>query len=474
VDVVPLPATTDSTARLALDLGARLRSTLAVGVADAVSPGRHERPLGAERPDGRRRARRRLLSVAAGLYALVLVLAPVVSSSGLAAVVPAVLVAGSLVAAVWRPLDAWRLATAALVVFVGLMEQGVSSQTLEVVVAGWVPLLLLAALAAPGPALLGVWVVSTAALGVMGLLDRSMADLDVGVPLLGLPLLVGTALRLRRDTVERVAAAGERTEVERDARIAMVERARIAREMHDLVAHHLSAVAVRAETAPYRRPGLPPAALEELGLLAVSAREALQDMQSLLGVLRAENALETGASDGPGADGAAPRRPQPGEDDLLPLLAAARTSGTDVSWTVDLDRRLPPPVALTLYRTLAQGLANTRQHAAGAAVRVTLRSPAGPPPSPADHGRGGAARQEGVRLTVTSATGVDHGPGSGLGLPSLHERVAVHDGVLLAGPAPEGGFVLDVWVPWASTPTASPDVSVTAPLPRSTPAAGVR
>ncbi|MEJ5914529.1 sensor histidine kinase [Pseudokineococcus sp. 1T1Z-3] len=463
---MPRAATTDSTARLALDLGERVRSALAAGVVNAVVPGRHERPLGTERADGRR-TRRRVLAVLAGLYALVLVLAPVLLSDDRVAVVPAVLAAAALVAAVWRPLDAWRLATAALVVLVGVMDQGVESQTLEVLVPAWVPLLLLAALAAPGPTLLGVWVVSAVALGVMGLLDWSVADPDVSVPLLFLPLLVGTAVRVRRDALERVAAAGELTEVERDARIAMAERARIAREMHDLVAHHLSAVAVRAETAPYRRPGLPDAALEELQLLAVSAREAMRDMQQLLGVLRSEHAPPgAAASPAPPVEepgGVAPWHPQPGEDDLLPLLVAARTAGTDVTWQVDFDRRLPPPVALTLYRALAQGLANARQHAAGARVRVTLGSPAAPPPTPEDHGRADVAPRPGVRLTVTSATGLDHGPGSGLGLASLHERVGVHAGLLVAGPSPEGGFVLDVWVPWAPTDGDRSDVAATGP-----------
>ena len=137
------------------------------------------------------------------------------------------------------------------------------------------------------------------------------------------------------------------------------ERTRIARELHDVVAHHMSLIAVRAETAPYRLRGLPESARAEFGSLSEVAREALAEMRRLLGVLR---------DDQPAA-----LAPQPQLADLPALVDAARQAGVSVELSVPaaLDQ-VPSGVGLCAYRIVQESLSNASQHAPGAAVTVSV------------------------------------------------------------------------------------------------------
>ncbi|MEV5980472.1 histidine kinase [Streptomyces sp. NPDC052114] len=209
------------------------------------------------------------------------------------------------------------------------------------------------------------------------------------------------------------------------AHAARGERARIARELHDVVAHHISMIAVQAETARLTTPQLPAAGAERFLAIGDTARTALTEMRRLLGVLR-EDAGPAAVPD---------RRPQPGIEQLGELVDDARdASGGALRLIVEGPiRPLDPGVELTAYRIVQEALTNSRRHAPGAAVDVELRY-------------GPAA----LRLRVR-----DNGPGphssarhgGGHGLLGMRERAAMAGGALRAGPARGGGFLIEATFP---------------------------
>jgi signal transduction histidine kinase len=213
-----------------------------------------------------------------------------------------------------------------------------------------------------------------------------------------------------------------------ERRAALEERARIAREMHDIVAHHMSMIAVQAETAPYRVTGLPDGARAEFAALGQSARDALADMRRLLGVLRGS---EPGAQE-------PPRLPQPGLADVPALVEGARRAGADI--TLAMPGRVaaaPPIVGLTAYRIVQESLSNAARHAPGASIAVVIERDAGV-----------------VRLKVENEAGTAGRPSprpaaraSGHGLAGMRERVALAGGRLRAGPRPGGGFAVHADLP---------------------------
>jgi signal transduction histidine kinase len=230
------------------------------------------------------------------------------------------------------------------------------------------------------------------------------------------------SLSSRWRTQRALAAQTERAELERARRAVLEERARIARELHDVVAHHMSLIAVQAETAPYRLSDLPESARAEFGSLSDAAREALTEMRRLLGVLR--------------HDQPAGLAPQPQLSDLPALVDAARRAGVPVELTVSpaLDL-VPSGVAVCAYRIVQESLSNSSQHAPGAAVTVSVGHDAGAVLLRVANGPGGPAGP--------SRNG--HGPGHGL--TGMRERVALLGGSLSAGPAPDGGFVVSAVLP---------------------------
>ncbi len=216
---------------------------------------------------------------------------------------------------------------------------------------------------------------------------------------------LGDIVHRRRHTRELVAEQQELNELERAKRAVLEERTRIAREMHDVVAHHMSMIAVRAETAPYRVTGLTEAAQEELATIATTARSALTDMRRLLGVLRAE-------------EGGSLKEPQPGLADLAGLVATARAAGVEVSLAGHDRAEVPPTTGLAAYRIVQEALANAARHAPGAPVTVIV-----------------GGRPDRLDLTVRNhlAEGTRAGAG-GHGLVGMRERVALLGGTLRAGP----------------------------------------
>jgi signal transduction histidine kinase len=229
---------------------------------------------------------------------------------------------------------------------------------------------------------------------------------------------VGSERRAR----QALADQADQTELER-ARLAVLEqRTRFARELHDVVAHHMSLMAIRAESAPHRLGALPEPVRAEFGSLSGSARQALADMRRLLSVLR---------SDQPAA-----HAPQPGLEDLPGLIGAARQAGMTVELSAPpaLDQ-VPPSAGVCAYRIIQEALSNAGRHAAGAPVMVSV-----------------GYNADTVTLQVTNGPGVpvgqradSHGPGHGL--TGMRERVGLLGGSLSAGSAPGGGFVVSAVLP---------------------------
>jgi signal transduction histidine kinase len=229
---------------------------------------------------------------------------------------------------------------------------------------------------------------------------------------------IGSRLRAQRS----LATQTERAEAEQARRAVLEERARMARELHDVVAHHMSLIAVRAETAPYRLTGLPESAQAEFSSLSEVAREALTEMRRLLGVLR--------------YDQPAALAPQPQLADLPFLIDAAREAGVSVELSLPpAPGKVPAGVGVCAYRIVQESLSNASQHAPGAPVNVSVTHDPGVILLRVANGPGGHP----------APSGTEHRPGHGL--TGMHERVALLGGSLSAGPAPEGGFVVSAVLP---------------------------
>jgi signal transduction histidine kinase len=200
------------------------------------------------------------------------------------------------------------------------------------------------------------------------------------------------------------------------------ERARIARELHDVVAHHMSVIAMQAEAAPYKIPDLPPAAADTFTIVRDAARDALAETRRVVGLLRS-------------ADEGAEKRPQPGLDLLEELAGAARQAGLTVDLTiVGVPRPLPAGLDLSAYRIVQESLSNAARYAPGAKVGVEIRY----------------QRQElVVRVSDDGPHGTPQEPGGGHGLVGMRERATMLGGTLHAGPdGPAGGWLIEGVLPY--------------------------
>ena len=247
------------------------------------------------------------------------------------------------------------------------------------------------------------------------------------------------ARRSRPVRLEALVDRARQAEVDRDRQAQLAtaaERARIAREMHDIVAHSLSVIIAQADGGRYaaaRDPQAPTHALETIGEIG---RAALTDMRRLLGVLRTDEAQ----SDAPGILAATPTTgavrvaPQPAEGDLEDLVAQLRDAGMRVSLArVGTPRHLPPGAGLTVFRIAQESLTNVLKHA-GPDPNVTVLLAWRPESlllEVADDGRGAAADSD----------------GHGQGVLGMRERTAMFGGTLSAGPRPGGGFRVRAEIP---------------------------
>ncbi|ALG06130.1 sensor histidine kinase [Kibdelosporangium phytohabitans] len=233
-------------------------------------------------------------------------------------------------------------------------------------------------------------------------------------PLTGLVVAITTGYALNDSRLAR-----KETEQERQKRSNLQQRTRIARELHDVIGHHLSMIAVRTDSAQYRISGVTPEIQEEFTALGTAAREALTEARRLIGVLR-----EDGAE--------AEHFPQPAVDDIADLVRSAAASGARVE--LDIDDPLPAVpavVGLAAYRIVQESLSNAMRHSPGAPITVCV-----------------TASGKGIEVSI------DNGPsghvstaGGGTGLAGISERVGMVGGECTAGRRADGGFRV-----WARLP----------------------
>ncbi|GAA4680417.1 hypothetical protein Prum_050720 [Phytohabitans rumicis] len=293
------------------------------------------------------------------------------------------------------------------------------------------------------PLTYGGAIAQLAVLYVLGLRHTRRVSLLVVLPFIGYAVVVasgfsvillgatagalglGHARRIHGDLRDRDA----RRRVMEDSLLehaARGERARIARELHDVVAHHISMIAVQAETARLTTPGMPTEGAQRLSAIGDTARTALTEMRRLLGVLRED------------AGTVPDRRPQPGLQQLNELIDEARASAGASTRLIVHGHVVPldPGIELTAYRIVQEALTNARRHARGAAVDVEL-----------DY------TDDALHLRIR-----DNGPGppttaaaSGHGLLGMRERAAMVGGTLWTGPAPASGFLVSAVLPVVSS-----------------------
>ncbi|SBT52573.1 sensor histidine kinase [Micromonospora auratinigra] len=240
-------------------------------------------------------------------------------------------------------------------------------------------------------------------------------------------------VRARRQLVLSLRDRAERAEAEQQLRVdqaRQLERTRIAREMHDVLAHRISLLSLHAGALEFRPDASPEKIAKAAGVIRGSAHAALQDLREVIGVLRAEP-----------EGGADPERPQPTLGDVPALIAESRAAGVRVAvvdQVVDGDA-VPAAVGRSVYRIVQEGLTNARKHAPGAVVSVRL---AGGPGA-------GLAVEIGNPWPV-GGTGSAI-PGTGTGLVGVAERVTLAGGRLEHGRTPDGDFRLSAWLPWAAS-----------------------
>ncbi|GAA3582136.1 histidine kinase [Amycolatopsis ultiminotia] len=243
----------------------------------------------------------------------------------------------------------------------------------------------------------------------------------------GVAVAVGVAIGARRVEVRSLRDRAESAEREQAARVAQVrtmERNRIAREMHDVLAHRISLVAMQAGVLDHRRDLTAAENRVLIRGIADGSHQALEELRDVLGVLRAE----------PGR----PEPPQPSLERIPELVADARTSGMDVTLTDTVPGTPSEVIGRTCYRIVQEGLTNAAKHAPGARVRILLEGTAG------DELRV-SVRNSSPATTVSGRT-----PTSGFGLLGLTERVTLAGGKLDHHPTADNGYLLTAQLPWPS------------------------
>ena len=325
-----------------------------------------------------------------------------------------------------RVLIGWRIitVTAALIALAGTpsddgLDPGTWPVLLQLV---WLGVTFLVAVRHDRWTTVWVWVATMLVISA-GVRDNSGTSVTMMVSATAL-VFVGDLVRSRRTTARDLARQTELSELEKARRTVLEEKARIARELHDVVAHHMSMVVVQAESAPYRLPSLPEDARAEFASISASARQALTEIRGLLGVLRSD-------------DQDLSRAPQPDLDQLGDLVDSAARSGVPVTMEVS---GTPRPVGATLglsaYRIVQESLANAARHAPGAGVAVRLQY-------------GDQALTVGVVNDASTHAATSGTPGTpGHGIIGMRERAVVVGGTLAAGPRAGGGFEVTATLPF--------------------------
>ncbi len=264
--------------------------------------------------------------------------------------------------------------------------------------------------------------------GIGGLSFLWFAILDVAVhaALLGW----GQWNQARRQLLDSLRERAQRAETEQGRRVAearALERTRMAREMHDVLAHRLSLLATYAGALEYRPDSSPEKLAKAAGVIRTGVHQALDELREVISVLR-----DTEIDELPGG------RPQPTFQDLRALVEESREAGTTIAYDdrVADPTTLPPATGRTAYRVVQEGLTNARKHAVGHPVTLTVT------------GRPGQELR--IELTNPGSNGTSLTPGSGTGLVGLTERVQLAGGTLDHGKRLDGGFRLEASLPWPS------------------------
>ncbi len=258
-----------------------------------------------------------------------------------------------------------------------------------------------------------VAIVLAIAVGVVQLPRTGTKTLVWSVLVVSVTILAGHGMQQRRRALEQADAAERTTVEERTKRAALQERTRIARELHDIIGHHLSLIALRTDSARYRVPDVSEAAQEEFRALGAAAREALDEARRLVGVLRDIEAEPE-------------HEPQPGLAQMPSLIDGCRASGIAIRAELSGGDGVPAMIGLAAYRILQEALSNAARHSPGAEVDVEVRREPG----------GLVILVENGTPTRPAAPSV----GDGTGLAGIAERVTLIGGSCETGPRADGGF----------------------------------
>lgn len=295
--------------------------------------------------------------------------------------------------------------------------------------------LVVASLARPWYYAAAAWSVG-AAMSVAALLAAApgmpvgaMANSIVFVSVSAAVVVLGALARVWIRNAGRLEEATRTSAEQGRRRHELEERNRIARELHDVVAHSMSVISVQATTAQYRNPNIDDAARREFNEIAESSRQALSEMRMLLSILRGGDEV--------------PTAPEPGVADIDALIESTRASGTEIRHSAAgdslTDLAVSSSTGLIAYRTVQEALANALRHAPGAVIDVEVTG-------------GESSEGESVlRISVLNAPPpdkvVEPAPGAGLGLEGIRERVEAVGGTVEAGPTEGGGFALRAALP---------------------------
>ncbi|WP_030898707.1 sensor histidine kinase [Streptomyces sp. NRRL F-5126] len=356
------------------------------------------------------------------LFAALVVLLIGMAGSGPLRVVTALLPAVAVCLTLVRPTLAWWVSVAETLVFglAGAGTYGMDTFLASALAGHLVVMTVVAARTRPRTAL-WMWGLTAA----YGMLSSAVTGYYGGMgPILvlsAMALLAVAVVQVRASARHEVAVQQGVTAVERGRRTLLEERTNIARELHDVVAHHMSVVAIQAEAAPYRVENPPPELEQAFVTIRENAVAALTELRRVLGVVRA-------------ADYQAPDAPQPTLADLDGLLANVREAGLDVEKAVTgAVRTLPQGVELSAYRIVQEALSNALRHAPGSTARVEI-----------GYVLGGL----GLRVVNTAPQGlVKPSPGAGHGLTGMRERVAMLDGEMSTGGTQDGGYEVAAFLP---------------------------
>ncbi|MEU5213592.1 histidine kinase [Streptomyces sp. NPDC020742] len=242
----------------------------------------------------------------------------------------------------------------------------------------------------------------------------------------GVVLISAAAVRAWREERRQVVETQTVTAEERSRRTLLEERATIARELHDVVAHHMSVIAIQAEAAPYRVENTPPELATSFSTIRENAVAALTELRRILGVVRSEDPDAFADSD--------PEAPQPTLASLDSLLESVRSAGLTVEAVITgSPRPLPPGVELSAYRIVQEGLSNALRHSPGADARVEISYVLG-----------------GLGLRIVNGVPsrlAKPSPGAGHGVLGMRERVQMLGGEMTADHTEDGGFEVAAFIP---------------------------